>query len=438
MGSRAQSIIARKRDGHELSETEVEAFINGVLKGDWTGGQIGAMLMAILLRGLGIEETAVLTRLMRQSGDQLSFDNHIAPVADKHSTGGVGDKVSLVLAPLAASCGLAIPMLSGRGLGHTGGTLDKLEAIPGYRTQLSCEAIQAQVREIGCAIAGQTASIVPADRILYAMRDETGTVESLPLITASILSKKLAEDLDVLLLDVKFGAGAFMANETEAEALGKLMVELGKASGCRVEAWLTRMDAPLGRAVGNAVEVAECVEILKSEGSERLTALICDLVAGMLILADGKRSWEETRETVQARLDDGSALAKFREMVTAQGADPAFIDDLSQLPQAPIIRDLLYEETTPAYVAAIDAREVAMAVLELDAGRKTAADEIDHATGISELVEVGDFIHPGDLIARIHCRTIAEFHRTAATLHRAIGWSSSPVEVPDLIVRKIS
>lgn len=432
---RPQLLIARKRDGHELSKAAVEAFVDGVVSGAWTPGQTGAMLMAMLLRGMSMEETTWLTMAMLGSGEQLDLSYESRPVVDKHSTGGVGDKVSLVLAPLAAACGLAVPMLSGRGLGHTGGTLDKLDAIPGFRSRLSSVEIQDCVRKAGCVIAGQTERLVPADRTLYSMRDETATVESLPLITASILSKKLAEDLDALLLDVKFGCGAFMADQGQAEALGRLMVQLGKTSGCRVRALLTRMDAPLGRAVGNAVEVAECIAILNGAGSEPLIGLIIDQVAHLLTLAHPDWEWQEAHDLARRRLADGSARARFAAMLQAQGADVRILDEPDRLPKAALVRPLLWDGTTPVHVAAIDARAVAELVLGLGAGRRRASDEVDPATGLSGLVQVGESVQPGGVLADIHAADAIAWERAAGELRAAIQFSEKSVEPAALIAK---
>lgn len=433
----AKTIIANKRDGKELDAAAIEAFVKGTVSGEWSPAQIGAMLMAIWLRGLTPGETVALTGCMRSSGDCMNFPRGL-PVVDKHSTGGVGDKVSLVLAPLAAACGLRVPMLSGRGLGHTGGTLDKLESIPGFRTRMTKQEIEAQVGRIGFVMAGQSESIVPADRILYATRDESSTVESKQLITASILSKKLAEGLDALVLDVKYGRGAFMATLEEATELARMMVDIGHSAGCRVGAWLTRMDAPLGAAVGNAVEVAESVELLRGQGPKVLRELVIELTAGMIRLGrDGAIGTEEARELAIAKLDDGSALELFRKMVEAQGGDPRVVDDLSILPQAPLKVEITFDGTEPAWVADIDARGVAERVLELDAGRRKASDDIDPATGISGLVQLGQKVGPGDVLAVVHCRTEAEAETAGRGLREAIQFSKEPVEVAPLVTRVI-
>jgi pyrimidine-nucleoside phosphorylase len=430
-------VIRRKRDGHALSREELQAFVSGATDETWSRGQIGAMLMALFQRGLELNETRLLLDAMLHSGAVLDMHDLGRPVADKHSTGGVGDKVSLVLAPLAAACGLAVPMLSGRGLGHTGGTLDKLESIPGFRVFLSPKELHRQVDRIGCVIAGQTAELAPADKVLYAMRDETATVEHPSLVAASILSKKLAEGLDALLLDVKFGRGAFFEELDQARGLAQLMVDLGKAAGCRVGAWLTRMDTPLGRAVGNAVEVAECIAILKGEGPDELADFTCDLVAGMLQLGGLESDLAAARALSRARLRDGAALETFRDMVAAQGGDPRVIDDPDQLPQARHVVEVLHEEARPVWVADVDARAVAGIVLETGAGRRNADDPVDHAGGISGLACVGDRIEPGHLLGRLHFSTTTNPDEWEQRLRGAIRFSDEPVSPPERIHQRI-
>lgn len=434
---RAQQIIRIKRDGGELSDGQIATFVGGVVSGRWTPAQTGAMLMAILQNEMNERETAALERCMRHSGEVLEFGEPGGPVVDKHSTGGVGDKVSLVLAPLAAACGLRVPMLSGRGLGHTGGTLDKLESIPGFRTALSSEEIRQQLAAVGCVMGGQTEDIVPADRILYSLRDETATVESLSLISASIMSKKLAEGLDALVLDVKYGRGAFMPNLMAAEDLARRMVAIGQSAGCRVAAWLTRMEEPLGGAIGNAVEVAESIEILRGGGPTALRDLILDLVAGMLHLGfDGRfASMAEARELAVQRLDDGAALEVFRRLVAAQGGDVRVVDQPRLLPQATVTHPVLYPGAQPAYVAAIDGRLLAEAVLAMGAGRQKAGDPIDPATGISELVALGQRVEPGAELAMVHARGTAEWERAETALVAAIEFSAQPVEVAPLVTK---
>ncbi len=433
-----QAVIRVKRDGGALPPQAVAEFVRGVVDGSWTRAQAAALLMAIYQRGMGPDETRALLDAMVRSGERLERGAAEAPRVDKHSTGGVGDKVSLVLAPLAAACGLVVPMLSGRGLGHTGGTLDKLEAIPGFTVFLEPERIRRQLDALGCVIAGQTESLAPADRILYALRDETATVESIPLIAASILSKKLAEGLDALLLDVKFGRGAFLARLADAEELARVMVELGHAAGCRTSAWLTRMDAPLGRAVGNAVEVAECVELLMGGGPAQLADLICRQVGGMLHLGGLAPNLESGVERARACLAAGEAMERFRAMVVAQGGDPAFIDDPGRLPQARHVAEVRHAGAAPAWVRDIDARAVAEVVLETGAGRRRAGDTVDHSAGVSALVCVGERVEPGALLARLHHSDKAREPHWLERIRSAITLGPERVDPPPLIVKRIN
>jgi pyrimidine-nucleoside phosphorylase len=413
-------------------------FVDGVVHGRWNDAQAGAMLMAIFQKGINLEETRHLLHEMLHSGEIVDLSGVTAPKADKHSTGGVGDKVSLVLAPLAAACGLAIPMLSGRRLGHTGGTLDKLEAIPGYNAFLSKTAIQEQVASVGCVIAGQTKDIAPADKILYQMRDETSTVENASLIAASILSKKLAEGIEYLLLDVKFGRGAFLEKLEDAEALAQIMVDLGKAAGCRVEAWLTRMDTPLGRAVGNAVEVEECMAILKGEGPDELTDLIVQQVAGLVEMAGVCPTFESALNEVEAQLKSGAALECFRQMITAQGGDAGIIDNPSLLPAAPHVVDILFEESSPVWVEHVDSMDIAKVAYEAGLIGSSDSDEIHPAAGISSLAVVGDRVEPGDIIARLHHVDEGREAYWVECIQKAVTFSNEEVTLRSRIHKKIS
>jgi pyrimidine-nucleoside phosphorylase len=331
---RAVDVIRKKRDGLELTPAEIEYFVHGVTAQTWPDYQSSALLMALWLRGMSAEETAALTRAMANSGQQLDLSDIPGPKVDKHSTGGVGDKTSLILAPLAAACGVVVPMMSGRGLGHTGGTLDKLESIPGFRVHLDLQEFKQVLREVGCAMIGQTTAIAPADRILYALRDVTATVESIPLITASIMSKKLAEGIDGLVLDVKSGQGAFMKVRAQARLLADSLVAAGNADGLRTEALLTNMDAPLGFAVGNAVEVEECIATLSGNGPADLEELSVKLAARMVRMAGVKATLEAAEAEVRDALDSGRGLEKFRELIQRQGSDPAIVDDPKRLPHA--------------------------------------------------------------------------------------------------------
>ncbi len=397
-----QAIIARKRDGHALSREEIGAFVRGVTAGQWADYQATALLMAIVLRGMTAEETAHLTEAMMRSGALADLAGVPGIKVDKHSTGGVGDKVSLVLAPLVAACGVPVPMMSGRGLGHTGGTLDKLESIPGFRVGLSLEEYRAQLRRIGVAMIGQTAELAPADRKLYALRDVTATVESIPLICASIMAKKVAEGIDALVLDVTFGRGAFMKTRARARALAAAMVAIGRSLHKPTRAVLTSMDEPLGRAVGNSVEVVESLEALKGRGPADLREVTLALGAHMLQLGGVTPDLAAARGRLERALADGSALAKFREIVAAQGGDERVIDDYARLPHAPVTRQV----TAPAggYVRDVDPMAVAQAALRLGAGRTHAAAAIDPAVGLTDLAKVGESMPAGGKLCLVHAR----------------------------------
>src|SRR3954465_14289247 len=329
---RAVDIIMKKRDGGALDRAEISFFVDGVTSGALPDYQASALLMAILLRGMTRDETAWLTSAMVDSGVRVALRDLPGAKVDKHSTGGVGDKTSLVVAPVAAACGLQVPMMSGRGLGHTGGTLDKLEAIPGFRVNLSLEEMKAALAKTGCAMLGQTAQIAPADKKLYALRDVTGTVESIPLISASIMSKKIAEGIDALVLDVKTGSGAFMKTEADSRRLAEMLVSIGNASGVRTEAVITDMDAPLGRAVGNALEVIECLEVLKGRGPRDLIDVSVELTARMLVLGTKAADLAAAKQQVEAAIDSGAGLQRFRQIIEVQGGDPKVVDDYQRLP----------------------------------------------------------------------------------------------------------
>lgn len=395
-----QHIIARKRDGHALTRSEIDAFVRGATDGTWEKYQLSALLMAIFLKGMTLEETAGLTDAMMRSGVVADLSRIRGIKVDKHSTGGVGDKVSLPLAPMVVACGVPVPMISGRGLGHSGGTLDKLESIPGFRTGLSLDDYRSQVEKIGCALVGQTRDLAPADKTLYALRDVTATVECIPLICASILSKKLAEGIDALVLDVKFGSGAFMKTLAEARQLAEALVSVGRAGGKHVRALLTAMEEPLGRSVGNAVEVAESVACLRGEGPADLMEVTYALGAHMLILGGVATDEAAARANLQKAVDSGAALAKFREIVAAQGGDVKAIDDPSRLPQAQ--RQVPVPSPGDGVVTHVDAMGIALAALDLGAGRTRAEDQVDPAVGISRLVKTGERIVRGEPLCVLH------------------------------------
>ncbi|HYT91099.1 MAG TPA: thymidine phosphorylase, partial [Gemmataceae bacterium] len=384
---RAVDIIRNKRDGHALDAGEIEAFVAGVTSGAWPDYQASALLMAIVLRGMTPEETAALTRSMVHSGVKLDLSDLPGVKVDKHSTGGVGDKTSLILAPLAAACGAIVPMMSGRGLGHTGGTLDKLEAIPGFRVGLSLDEFRAALRDVGCALIGQTKEVAPADKKLYALRDVTGTVESIPLITASIMSKKIAEGIGALAMDVKCGRGAFMKTRADSRRLAESLVATGNANGVRTTALVTAMDAPLGRNVGNALEVIECLETLKGRGPADLETLSVALAARMLLLAGITATFAEAETRIRAALTSGQGLEKFREIIARQGGEPRVVDDYKRLPGA--AKRVLVRADRSGYVTELDAELVGRATMVLGAGRDRVEDAIDPGVGAIVLAHVG-------------------------------------------------
>ena len=423
-----QHIIAHKRDGLALSGAEIKSFVQGATDGSWADYQLSALLMAIFLRGMTPAETAWLTAAMMRSGVVADLASVRIPKVDKHSSGGVGDKVSLHLAPMVAVCGVAVPMMSGRGLGHTGGTLDKLEAIAGFRVGLSLAEYRAQVERVGAALIGQTAELAPADKKLYALRDVTGTVESIPLICASILCKKLAEGIDALVLNVTFGRGAFMTEKARARELACAMVAIGRAMGKPVRAVLSAMDEPLGRAVGNALEVAESIECLHGRGPADLMAVTFALGEQMLTLCGLATDGGGGAEKLEAALASGAALAKFREIVAAQGGDVRMVDDPSLLPSARLQEPLVSE--AGGFVGEVDAPP-ARACLRLGAGRARAEDRIDPAVGVARLVKVGESVAPGGVLAVVHASDEDALAEARAILERAIIVGKTPgVPVP--------
>ena len=426
-----QHIIARKRDGHALTREEITAFVRGATDGSWADYQLSALLMAIYLRGMTPEETADYTEAMMRSGVVADLSGVPGTKVDKHSTGGVGDKVSIVLAPMVVACGVPVPMISGRGLGHSGGTLDKLESIPGFRTDLSLDAYRAQVARIGCALIGQTRDLAPADKKLYALRDVTATVECVPLICGSILSKKLAEGIDALVLDVKFGRGAFMKTKAEARALAEALVRVGKAGGKQVRAVLTAMDQPLGRAVGNALEVAESIAGLQGHGPEDLMEVTTALGVQMLLLGGVAGDEREARAKLDDAIASGAALRTFRAIVSAQGGDTRAVEDPSLLPQAKLKLPLAAPRA--GYVQGVDAMAVALAALRLGAGRATAEDRIDPAVGVAKLVKIGERVESGQSLCVIHANDEGAAAEARGMLEKAVTVSAKPGVAPRLI-----
>jgi pyrimidine-nucleoside phosphorylase len=424
-----QHVIARKRDGHELNRDEVGAFVRGATDGSWADYQLSALLMAIFLRGMTPAETRFLTEAMLHSGIVADLSRIPGPKADKHSTGGVGDKVSLHLAPMVAACGVAVPMISGRGLGHTGGTLDKLESIPGFRVGLSLPEYVALVERIGIALIGQTAELAPADKKLYALRDVTGTVECIPLICASILSKKLASGIDALVLDVKYGRGAFMKDAARARELAVTLTTVAKAMGKPTRAILTAMEEPLGTSVGNALEVAESVRFLRGAYAPDLGEVTFALAEQMLLLVGAAPDAAAARVKLEGAIASGAALAKFRELVEAQHGDPAFIDDPARLPQARLVAPVA--STASGFVADVDAMGVALAALHLGAGRVKAENPIDPAVGIDRLVKRGAPIKAGEPLCVVHANSEAAAREAVEILQRAIVVADkAPAPVP--------
>jgi pyrimidine-nucleoside phosphorylase len=413
-----QHVIARKRDGGELGRDEIRAFVKGATDGSWADYQLSALLMAIFLRGMTPRETVLLTEAMLNSGIVADLSAIAGPKADKHSTGGVGDKVSLHLAPMVAACGVVVPMISGRGLGHTGGTLDKLESIPGFRVGLTLEEYKTQLGKIGVALIGQTAELAPADRKLYALRDVTGTVECIPLICASILSKKLAAGIDALVLDVKFGRGAFMKDLSKARELATALTKVVQAMGKPTKAVLTSMDEPLGHAIGNALEVAESIQFLKGVGCRDLTEVTYAIAEPMLVLTGAAKDAAEARARLRASISSGAALAKFRTLVAAQGGDPRVVDDARLLPRARHIE--AFPAPRAGYVLDVDPMAVALVALELGAGRARAEDPVDPAVGIDGLAKVGDKVNAGDPLCFIHARDAASAAGAAGMLGKAV------------------
>jgi pyrimidine-nucleoside phosphorylase len=425
-------LIAHKRDGGELSEDEIRFLVAGFTAGSVAEYQVSALAMAIFLRGMTPRETTALTLAMRDSGRVVSLDGPPGRHVDKHSTGGVGDKVSICLAPIVAACGVHVPMVSGRGLGHTGGTLDKLEAIPGFSVTMPVERFVAQVRELGCALIGQTADIAPADKKLYALRDVTATVESIPLITASILSKKLAEGIDGLVLDVKVGRGAFMKTVDDARALANSLVRVGKLAKKKVTAVLTTMESPLGRTIGNALETREAIEVLHGRGPEDLREITFVLGAEMLRLAKLAKDEKGARALMRGAIESGEAAACMRRIVEAQGGDARVVDEPDRLPKAPAV--VKVKATASGYVHGIDALELGLTGVALGAGRTRADQEVDPAVGIVLNVARGERVSEGDVIAELHVRDAAEAKPYAERVAAAFELMSKPPRLQPLVL----
>ncbi len=416
-----QDLIRKKRDGGKFSTAEINAFIKGVCDETWADYQISALVMAIFINGLRQSEQNALTEAMLNSGEVLDFSDIDAPVADKHSTGGVGDKTSLLIAPIAAACGVVVPMISGRGLGHTGGTLDKLESVPNYNVNLSIEEFKKIVKKCGFAMTGQTAEIAPADKKLYALRDATATIESVPLIVGSIMSKKLSEGLDALCLDVKTGSGAFMQSEREARKLAKALVKTGNACGVKTEAVISDMNQPLGKYVGNALEVFECLNILRGE-TDKLSGqtldLSIELTARILILTGVCDSVKNAKAKINNVLASGEALERFRANIEAQGGDPKICDK----PEILLDKNLLevkIKSPESGYVLEIDATEIGKAVAAIGGGRFQIDDKIDYAVGYSCDKKLGDKVKEHEPLGTLFCRNEGQAAKILAKLQMA-------------------
>lgn len=433
---RPQDIIRKKRDGGELSRDEIEFFVRGVTSGAVADYQSTALLMAIFLNGMTDAEQSALTNAMLHSGEILDFSDIDKPKADKHSTGGVGDKTSLLIAPFAAAAGICVPMISGRGLGHTGGTLDKLESIPGYRVDLSLKEFRAVLDQAGFAMNGQTAEIAPADKKLYALRDATSTIEAIPLIVASIISKKGAAGLDAMVIDVKTGSGAFMREPDRARDLARALVKTGNSLGVRSQALLTDMNQPLGEAVGNSVEVLECIQLLRgeiNEGARPVVDLSIELAARMVVLSRLEDSVEAARARVRKLHESGAALECFRKNVEAQGGDARVCDEPRRV--LPLTADSFkVESPRSGFIAKVDTQEIGHAIAEAGGGRVRVEDQIDPAVGFLAAVKIGDKVAAGDLIGNVWCGDSGRGRQAAARIQAAYQISDEPVaDLPQLI-----
>jgi thymidine phosphorylase len=423
-----QEIIRKKRDGGALSGEEIALLMGGLTDGSVSEGQAAAFAMAVFFRGMTKDERVALTLAMRDSGEVLVWPDATGPVLDKHSTGGVGDNVSLMLAPIVAACGGIVPMISGRGLGHTGGTLDKLDSIPGYKSQPSPDLLRKAIREAGCAIIGQTGDLAPADRRLYAIRDVTATVESVPLITASILSKKLAAGLQGLVLDVKTGSGAFMADHASAKELAASLVAVANGAGLRTSALITDMNEPLATAAGNAVEVMNAVAFLTGERRDnRLLEIVLALAGEMLVLGGLAETAESAAAMARSALERGDAAEVFQKMVSALGGPADFVErPMAHLPKAAIVKAVHAKEA--GTVSAIDTRMLGLAVVALGGGRRRADDNIDHSVGVTELAGIGDETGANRPLCLVHARNDDEAAAAAETVRRAYSLGGPPRE----------
>ena len=432
---RTVDLIQRKRDGEELAPEEIEFLVGGYTSGDIPDYQMSSFLMAVFFKNMTDREVSRLTECMLQSGESVDLSSIPGVKVDKHSTGGVGDKTSFIVAPLAAAAGVVVPMMSGRALGHTGGTLDKLEAIPGFRTNLTADEFRTQLSELGLAFIGQTEQLAPADRKLYALRDVTATVESIPLISSSIMSKKLAEGIDALVLDVKVGSGAFMKKQVDARRLAQTMVGIGRRMDKKVQALITDMNQPLGYAVGNALEIMEASQTLQNAGPADLTKLSLELAARMIFLGKKAPSLDEARRTAEKHLVDGSAYALFKKVVAAQGGNPQALDKFELLPNATGMREV----TSPraGYVAAIDAEDIGTASNMIGAGRDKKEDAIDPAVGIILEVKTGEKVDAGSVLCRLYYTKEDRVEEAAEMVEDAFRVSTQKPDERELILEVV-
>jgi pyrimidine-nucleoside phosphorylase len=432
---RTVDLIQRKRDGEELTAEEITFLVEGYTRGEIPEYQISAFLMAVFFKGMADREVGTLTDCMLRSGETVDLSDIPGPKVDKHSTGGVGDKTSLIAAPLAASTGVIVPMISGRALGHTGGTLDKLESIPGFRTDLTIEEFREQLKTLGLAFIGQTPQVAPADGKLYSLRDATATVESIPLIASSIMSKKLAVGLDAVVLDVKVGAGAFMKRQIDARRLAQAMVAIGRRADKHVQALITDMNQPLGYAVGNALEVMEASQTLQNAGPTDLTRISLELAARMIFLGKVTPTLEEAREMAQARLLDGSGYRKFKEVIQAQGGNAQVLDKFELLPNATGAREIVSPRT--GFVSLIDAEDIGRASAMIGAGRDTKEDSVDPAVGVILEVKVGQRVEAGGVLARLYYTKDEKLDEAAEWIEDAFRISSQAPEERQLILEVV-
>jgi pyrimidine-nucleoside phosphorylase len=436
---RPQDVIRKKRDGLSLSREEIDFFIAGVTSGRIADYQVSALLMAIYLNGMNADEQQALTEAMLNSGNILDFSDIPKPKADKHSTGGVGDKTSIIIAPLVAACNVCVPMISGRGLGHTGGTLDKLESIPGYRINLSATEFKQVLDKVGYAMAGQTAELAPADKKMYALRDATATVEAIPLIVASIISKKAAAGLDAMIIDVKVGNGAFMREEARARDLAHALVGTGNSCGIKTRALLTDMNQPLGRAVGNSLEVEECVRLLRGEANEAaqpVLELSLELCAHMLMLANVDASIEAARKRLEKVLKSGEALECLRSNIEAQGGDPRVCDDPGRF--LPLVSETVkVESPRSGFITKVDTTEIGHAIAAIGGGRVRIEDTVDPTVGFTSELKLGDRVRAGEAIGTVYCADNAAASEAALRIQAAYHIGDEPPAQPSHLVKEI-